>query len=244
MKAFNQFLIPIFVGLITVVSIACESQVADSDAPNARIVDPDILKEDTIIETTDGTTPCGKDLICANDSKCAMEKVFHPKMGTTKTTYACHCTDKYYGSQCDKFEYDDDEFEYDPDILDDDRTDCGGLICHNYGRCEMTKVFHPKTGETNTKYECDCTENYHGTRCKHEYNQYYDDNGAALLPLGAILGLVLTVLLIATIIIIISLRYCCTKKKIAASATGHRDDVDDVLDAEEASLPYWKKVID
>ena len=108
----------------------------------------------------------------------------------------------------------------------------------------MTKVFYPKTGETNTKYECDCTENYHGTRCKHEYNQYYDDNGAALLPLGAILGLVLTVLLIATIIIIISLRYCCTKKKIAASATGHRDDVDDVLDAEEASLPYWKKVID
>ena len=232
MKVFNQFLIPIFVGLITIVSVACESQVADSDAPNARIVDPDILKEDTIIETTDdSTTPCGKDLICANDSKCAMEKVFHPKTGTTKTTYACHCTDKYYGSQCDKF-------EYDPDILDDDRTDCGGLlICHNYGRCEMTKVFHPKTGETNTKYECGCTENYHGTRCKHEYNQ-------SLLPLGAILGIVLAVLLIATSTIIISLRYGCTKKKTAVSTTGHRDDVDDVLDADEASLPYWKKVID
>ena len=42
MKVFNQFLIPIFVGLITVISVACESQVA----PNDRIVDPDILDDE------------------------------------------------------------------------------------------------------------------------------------------------------------------------------------------------------
>ena len=49
MKVFNQFLIPIFVGLITVVSVACESQVANTrsdDAPNDRIVDPDILDDE------------------------------------------------------------------------------------------------------------------------------------------------------------------------------------------------------
>ena len=137
----------------------------------------------------------------------------------------------------------------------------------------LTKIFHPKTGETNTKYACSCTENYHGTNCKHEYNQY-DDDEDAFKPIGAILGIVLTAVLIAIIIVIISLRYCCTKKKKIASSAGNkktapskamcannttvrkdsntgsdgimneRDDVDVALDAEEASLPYWKKVID
>ena len=61
MKLFNQFLIPVFVGFITVVSVACESQIADSrsDAPNARIVDSDILedkmREDVVLGVDDAT---------------------------------------------------------------------------------------------------------------------------------------------------------------------------------------------